>query len=122
MASPGVFAAFAFAIIVIAMWAGWVVRTHRGGAHVKAVPVIVLALVAVFEWLALRAVLAPIDTDAAHRTSALAAQISTGMRYFACAWGSVALAVLLLGALSLRKPNDPDVPSARVVREPRRDR
>jgi len=104
------------------MWAGWVVRTHRGGTRVKAVPLVVLALVAVFETLAVRTVAAPLDTDAAHKTSALSAQIAGGMRYFACAWGSVLLALLLLGALSLRAPNDPDAPSARVVREPRRDR
>jgi hypothetical protein len=117
-----VFAAFAIAIILISMWAGWVVRTHRGGARVKALPLIVLALVAIFETLGVRSVFAPLDDDPAHKASALAEHVSTGMRYFACAWGSVGLALVLLGVLSLRAPNDPDAPSARVVREPRRDR
>lgn len=116
------FAAFATAIIVIGMWAGWVVRTHRGRAHVKALPVIVLVLVAVFEWLGVRAVLAPLDGDAGYKASHLAENISRGMRYFACAWGSVTVAVVWLAVLSLRTPSDPDAPSARVVREPRRDR
>lgn len=97
-------------------------RTHRGGAHVKALPILVLVLVAVFEWLAIRAVVAPLDDDAAHKASHLAENISRGMRYVACAWGSVALAVGVLAVLSLRKPSDPDAPSARVVREPRPDR
>lgn len=104
------------------MWAGWVVRTHRGATRVKALPLVVLALVAVFETLAVRAVLAPIDGDAGARQSQLVAHIATGMRYFACAWGSVLLALIWLAVLSLRAPNDPDAPSARVVREPRRDR
>ena len=115
-------AAFAIAIIAISMWAGWVVRTHRGGAHVKALPLFVLVLVAVFEWLAVRAVVVPLNDDPAHKASHLAEAISTGMRYAACAWGSVGVAFVVLAALSLRRPNDPDAPNARVVREPRRDR
>lgn len=117
MASPGVFAAFAFAIIVIAMWSGWVVRTGRARSHVRGLAVLVLALVAVFETLALRAVLAAPDAPASEKTSQLAGHIARGMRYFACAWGSVGLAVLVLAVCSLRRPRDLDAPTARVVRD-----
>ncbi|HSN30193.1 MAG TPA: hypothetical protein VLT45_28090 [Kofleriaceae bacterium] len=117
MASPGVFAAFAFAIIVIAMWSGWVVRTGRGGSHVRALPVLVLALVAVLESLAIRTVLATPDGPASEKASLLAEHISRGMRYFACAWGSVGIALVVLAVLSLRRPRDADAPTARVVRD-----
>ena len=109
-------AAFAGAIIAIAMWSAWVVRTHRGRSHVHALPVVVLALVAVFETLAVRAVLAPLGDDASAKATALAGHISRGMGYFACAWASVGVALLVLAVLSLRAPRDPDAPTARVVR------
>lgn len=111
------FAAFAFAIIAIAMWSGWVVRTGRGGSHVRALPVLVLALVAVFESLAIRTVLATPDGPVSAKASQLAEQISRGMRYFACAWGSVGIAVILLVVFSLRRARDADAPTARVVRD-----
>ena len=43
MASPGVLLAFAVAIIALALWAGWVVQTKRGGGRVKALPIVTLA-------------------------------------------------------------------------------
>ena len=126
MASPGMLLAFAVAIIAIALWAGWVVRTQRGGVRVRALPIATLVAVAVFETLGvytLRATAGEVGAaDAGNKASLLAAGISHGMRYVACAWGSVVVALLVLAVLSLRAPRDPDAPSARVVREPRRDR
>jgi hypothetical protein len=120
--------AFAVAIIVIALWAGWVVRTHRGGTRVKALPIATLVAVVVFEVLAVRTILGTADdlgtVEAGNKASLLAEGISHGMRYGACAWGSVIVAALALTVLSLRAPRDDrrDAPSARVVRESRRDR
>jgi len=126
MASPGVLLAFAVAIIAIALWAGWVVRSKRGGARVKALPIATLVAVVVFETLGvytIRGTAAAVGaTEAGNKASLLAEGISHGMRYAACAWGSAIVAGLVLAALSLRAPRDPDAASARVVREPRRDR
>jgi hypothetical protein len=126
MASPGMLLAFAVAIIAIALWAGWVVRSKRGGARVRLVPVVTLAAVVVFEVLAARTVLGTAGdvgrAEGANKVSVLAAGISHGMRYVAYAWGSVIAAVVVLALASLRAPRDSDAPSARVVREPRRDR
>ena len=60
--------------------------------------------------------------EGGNKARVLAAGISHGMRYFGCAWGSVLAAALVLAVLALRAPRDPDAASARVVREPRRDR
>ena len=126
MASPGMVVAFAVAIIAIALWAGWIVRSKRGGARVAALPIVTLVAVVGFEVLAVRTVLATLDvvgtTEGGTKAMALADGISHGMRYFACAWGSVLAAAIALGVLSLRAPKDRDAPSARVVRELRRDR
>lgn len=126
MASPGVLLAFAVAIIALALWAGWVVQTKRGGGRVKALPIVTLVAVVVFETLGVYTIRATAGTvgaaEAGNKASLLAEGISHGMRYAACAWGSVIVAALALAVLSLRAPRDPDAPSARVVREPRRDR
>ena len=118
--------AFAVAIIAIALGAGWGVRSQRGGVRVRARPSATLVAVVVFETLGvytLRATAGEVGAaEAGTKASVLAAGISHGMRYAACAWGSVVVALLVLAVLSLRAPRDPDAPSARVVREPRRDR
>ena len=126
MASPGMLLAFAVAIIAIALWAGWVVRSKRGGVRVRALPIATLVAVVVFETLAVHTILGTAGdlgaAEAGNKASLLAEGISRGMRYFACAWGSVLVAAIALAVLSLRAPSDPDAPSARVVREPHRDR
>jgi hypothetical protein len=118
--------ALVVSLVVLTAWTAWVLRSGRAGAWAKYIPVIGGLGAAGFELLGLRTEASTFDAvanaSAAEKTSMLANGIGQAAAFQVAAWAFICVAALLLVILSLRQPSDPDGPSARVVREPRRDR
>lgn len=118
--------ALVVSLLVLTAWTTWVLRTGRAGSWAKYIPVIGGLGAAGFELLALHTAAnafgAVADANPAEKASLLADRIGQAAAFQVAAWAFISVAALLLVILSLRQPSDPDGPSARVVREPRRDR
>jgi hypothetical protein len=108
-------------IIPLAVWSGWVVRTGRARRSVMYIPVAASLIPVGCEVLTLRAVFASFDATPAKSTLLVSERLRYATALQPAAWSCIAIAALVLVIFSLRAPSDPDGPSARVVREPRRD-
>jgi hypothetical protein len=116
--------ALVVSIIALASWTGWVVRTGRAGRSARYIPVVGGLGALACEVFAIRETFGAFGAtvEAGNKATMLAEHLGHAAALQVGAWACISVAALILMIFSLRQPSDPDGPSARVVREPRRDR